>query len=169
MSCDTPAYEWEPMMPGAKLPRGFDFAPLITRWHEQGVDFSTGAMVRVPGVAGFQYEATTGGQTGTKPVRWPTTIDATVQDGSVTWTCRAVATTSLLTTVSDVTWTADDGVTITSPTEYGQVGTATVEVDADVANGTDIGFTLSATLVDGSILPVRVIQPIRVPEAADCP
>lgn len=155
-------------MPGAKVPRGFDFAPLITRWREAGVEYSASAMVRVPGVRGFQYEATSGGQTGDRPVLWPTTIDQTVRDGSVTWTCRAAATTSLLTTVTDVDWEADAGVTVTAETEYGQVSVATVEVSEDVATGTDIGFTLSATMADGSILPVRVILPVRIPTAACC-
>lgn len=38
---------------------------------------------------GFSYECTTAGTTsGTQPT-WPTTIDETVADGTVVWTCRA--------------------------------------------------------------------------------
>jgi hypothetical protein len=168
MSCDLPAYAWPEVMPGAKLPHGFDFTPFIARWRELGQDYSTGAMVRVMGVRGFQYEATTGGQTGDKRVYWPTTVGGTVQDGSVTWTCRAVTTASLLTTLSDVTWTAPDGATVTSDAEYGQVGVAFIEVASTVATGTDLEFTLEATLADGSNLPVRAVLPVRVPERQCC-
>lgn len=164
MTCESVAYEWPEVMPGAKLSRGFDFGPLITRWRESGQDYSTGAMVRVPGKRGYQYEATTGGQAGDKPVLFPTTIAATVTDGSVTWTCRAAATTSLLTTVATVVWTAGTGATVTGDSVIGQVAVATVEIASTVASGEDIEFTLTATMADGSILPVKIYQPVRVPE-----
>jgi hypothetical protein len=168
MSCDQDAFSWPEVMPGAKLPHGFDFTPFIARWREPGQEYSTGAMVRVAGVRGLQYEATTGGQTGDRPVMWPTTIGNTVQDGSVTWTCRAVDATSLLTTVASATWTAPSGATVTGETVYGQVATATIEVDAGVVTGTDLAFTLAASMADSSILPVRVVLPVRVPERQCC-
>lgn len=43
----------------------------------------------VPTVAnGYYYIATTAGTTGTVEPTWPTTINATVTDGSVVWTCK---------------------------------------------------------------------------------
>jgi hypothetical protein len=123
-------------------------------------------MVRVPGVPGVQFEATSGGQAGDKPVHWPTTIGAEVTDGSITWTCRATAVTSLLTTVASVAWAGPSGATVTGETVYGQVGVATVEVDAS-ADG-DLEFTLAATMADGSILPVRCVLPVRTPERQCC-
>lgn len=168
MSCDAPARSWPAVMPGSKLPHGYDFGPHIARFREPGQDYSTGAMVRVHGVRGFQYEATTGGQTGDQPVRWPRVLGEAATDGSVTWTCRAAATTSLLTTVSSVAWTAPTGATVTSDTVYGQVATATIEIASTVADGSDLELTITATYADGSIEPVRVVLPIRVPEPADC-
>lgn len=38
---------------------------------------------------GYRYECTTAGTSGTTEPVWPTTIGATVTDGSVVWTCRA--------------------------------------------------------------------------------
>jgi hypothetical protein len=44
--------------------------------------------VNPPSTSRFRYEATTAGVSGgTEPV-WPTTINATVMDGAVVWTCR---------------------------------------------------------------------------------
>lgn len=38
---------------------------------------------------GYYYQCTTGGTSGTTQPTWPTTIGATVNDGTVTWTCVA--------------------------------------------------------------------------------
>lgn len=40
---------------------------------------------------GYTYQATVGGTTGAAEPTWPTTIGATVQDGTVTWKCTAYA------------------------------------------------------------------------------
>ncbi|MBV6501851.1 MAG: hypothetical protein CJBNEKGG_04381 [Prosthecobacter sp.] len=56
-----------------------------------GTPYAAGAMrmpVNPPAAQRYRYEATTAGTSGgTEPV-WPTTINATVTDGSVVWTCR---------------------------------------------------------------------------------
>lgn len=38
---------------------------------------------------GFSYEVTTAGLTGAREPKWVTALNATMQDGSVTFTCRA--------------------------------------------------------------------------------
>ena len=38
---------------------------------------------------GYRYECTTAGTTGETEPAWPTEVDATVSDGTVTWTCKA--------------------------------------------------------------------------------
>lgn len=44
--------------------------------------------VNPPATQRYRYEATTGGVSGTTEPVWPTTINATVSDGTVVWTCR---------------------------------------------------------------------------------
>ena len=38
---------------------------------------------------GYVYECTTAGTTGAVEPTWPTTVEDTVNDGTVVWTCRA--------------------------------------------------------------------------------
>lgn len=40
---------------------------------------------------GYVYSVTTAGTTGTSEPTWPTTLDATVNDGTAVWTCAAYA------------------------------------------------------------------------------
>lgn len=104
-----------------KLDYAIDFEPHLVRLHEQNTDYLSGARVRPAIGTGYEYECTTGGRTGAKNVRWPTTIAATVTDGSVVWTCRALSTASLKTTVSGTpTWNADTGLTVSGATISGQ-------------------------------------------------
>lgn len=61
---------------------------------------------------GYEYECTQAGQVGVSEPAWPTTIAATVDDGSVVWTCRAISNNSLFKTVVSAVWSGD-GFTIT--------------------------------------------------------
>jgi len=53
--------------------------------------YATNEYVRPVVPNGFAYQAQTGGLSGTREPHWPTTLAATVIDGSVTWTCSAPA------------------------------------------------------------------------------
>lgn len=55
--------------------------------------YGSGIFRRPTTVNGFRYEVTTGGTTAAAEPTWPTTIGATVVDGTVTWTCRSFAVT----------------------------------------------------------------------------
>lgn len=50
--------------------------------------YSLAAFRRPVDANGFRYEVTTAGTSGGTEPTWPTTIGATVADGSVVWTCR---------------------------------------------------------------------------------
>lgn len=50
--------------------------------------YALGAYVKPTTPNGYRYECTTAGTSGTSEPTWPTTIGATVTDGTVVWTCR---------------------------------------------------------------------------------
>lgn len=51
--------------------------------------YALGAFVRPTTYNSYIYECTTAGTSSASAPTWPTTIGNTVQDGSVTWTCRS--------------------------------------------------------------------------------
>jgi hypothetical protein len=64
------------------------------------------------GATGFEY-VSSGGVSGTEEPVWPTTLGATVEDGSLTWTAAAISNTSLRhRIVAPSAWTAATGLTL---------------------------------------------------------
>lgn len=70
----------------------YDFRRLLEYTWEPGAAYDATDYVRPTTANGFEYECTTGGQTGRREPRWPTTVAGTVTDGSITWTARAFST-----------------------------------------------------------------------------
>lgn len=155
------ALQWSSKEPGATLDYYVGFEKECARVWEPFTDFSSGDRIRVyvPGRAsGFEFLATAGRTAGRMPA-WPSTIDNTVQDGSITWTCKALSTASLRRTISGTpVWSADTGVTISGAAVAGQVAYALISGGAD---GEDYSVTVTATLSDGVIVPVVVVLPVR--------
>lgn len=142
----------------------FDFAErtLAQRWRS-GIDLSGTYRVRPVVSNGFEYEVTTAGQTGRKEPIWPTTAGATVSDGSIVWTCRAISTASLSATVSSVAWAADTGLTISSESLQGQTARALVSGGSD---GNTYRVTAEATCSDGTVAVGEAF--IEVTKAEPC-
>lgn len=83
---------------------------------------SLNEFVRPDRPTGYSYEATTAGVSGWRAPAWPTTLAATVQDGSITWTCRAassngVSVISSPSAVSDPTGLTISGVAVSESTK----------------------------------------------------
>lgn len=53
--------------------------------------YGLGEYIRPNRATGYSYECTTAGSSGAREPVWPTSIGATVPDGSVTWTCAPAA------------------------------------------------------------------------------
>lgn len=88
--------------------------PILFQWigacvnpWELGVDYDVGQRVRPSVPNGFEYECTTAGQVnGKKEPNWKSavTVGATIEDGSVVWTCRLPTTGGLQRRIQSSTW-----------------------------------------------------------------
>lgn len=74
----------------------------------------SGEHIRPTRATGFAYECTTAGTTGAREPLWPRSLDATVTDGSVIWTCRAASTNGLNAITSPSAASDPTGLTIGS-------------------------------------------------------
>lgn len=168
MTCESEAVAWPAIAPGSTVKCEFDLGPTLVNYHRQGTSYGLSNRVRVAGVAGFEFEATTAGETGTAPVRWPKTAGQTVTDGSVVWTARAISTASLLATVTGTpTWTVPTGYTATAEAISNNIASALVSVPAS-ADGDDAQITITPVRSDSQVLPQLVILPVRTPTYRAC-
>lgn len=110
--------------PADVLPYEVDFTAECARVRKPDTDYATSTRVRPAKSNGMQYNASTGGRTGSQEPRWPTTIGATVADGSVTWTAETAGSQSLERTLSSASWNADTGLTVAGQATSGNSASA---------------------------------------------
>jgi len=77
-------------------------------------DFTTGEFIYPTTPNGFSYEVTSGGRTGAKEPRYPTTLANTVTSGSATLTCRAASAGGLNSVTSPSAVSDPTGLTISN-------------------------------------------------------
>jgi hypothetical protein len=130
----------------------YDFRPLLEYIWEPGAAYDAADYVRPTAANGFEYECTTGGQSGSREPRWPTTVAATVTDGSITWTARAFGT-NATDTLSNVNLEASDDLTLGTPNIDGSRVTFTV-------SGGDLGgcyvVSIEGTTSAGEVLEEKL-------------
>jgi hypothetical protein len=84
-----------------------------------GAAYTNAQRIRPTIANGFEYECTTAGQTdGEVEPSWDQadTVGLTINDGSVTWTCRALSAAGLKRTITTSTWPSPPvGITISGP------------------------------------------------------
>lgn len=125
-----------------------------TTW--QAAEAVTVGTFRQPVTAnGYRYECTIGGTTGAFEPTWPTTVGATVADGSVTWTCRAkVITDANCPHHESITFAAQK---VWSPSPTGEtVRFCATSSPRDWSAADDAGFLPTGVQASGSTVPVGV-------------
>jgi hypothetical protein len=138
------------MRVGEKNTFGIDWADwLANRW-AAGELVTAGFVIRPTTPNGFQYPCTVAGESGGVEPTWPTPVGAAITEGSVSWVCEDVDTTSLSNTVQSSVWVAPAGVIITSPTVIGQITGTLLDVTGAVA-GTDYLVNNVVTMSDGEV------------------
>lgn len=130
----------------------FDFAGECYRYREPGRVYATNDVVRPATPNGYEYKATTGGQTrGTldapRPPIWPTS--GTVTDGSVVWTPQAISSSGLLRTLASKAVETDTGLTAVSSAIVNQAGRQGVTVQLESATAGTYACRVRATFSDG--------------------
>lgn len=129
-------------------PEWFEFAweaRVVQRWRA-GELIQAGAFRRPSVPNGYYYECTGAGQTAGREPAWPRTASATVTDGSVEWTARAVAT-ATVPTVASCTYSIEPaGITEASDEIIAAEQVSRVRLDAGSA---DLGdYLILATMTD---------------------
>lgn len=105
------------------------YARLLEYSWQPGREFALNEYVRPSGANGFAFKATTAGQSASTEPRWPTTLAATVTDGSITWTAVAIDSNSR-DSISSINAVVPSGITVSTPTNSGS------RVLFDISGGT---------------------------------
>lgn len=158
--------------PGDALSWFFDFSNECFRFREPGRNYTADAVVRPPVATGYEYRATTGGQTAgsldrpTVP-RWPTTIGGTVTDGSVVWTAQALTSGGLARTVVAKSVESDGDLTVVSSTLVNQNDRQGISVLlTSAADGATLDCLVAATFSDGEKAELALRLSVGSQEAA---
>lgn len=137
---------------GENEPRELNLTDVCARTWLPGRVYAAGIRIRpAQRPSGFEYEATAG-QTGAREPKWPTVTDATITDGSITWTTRAISNTSLSRTIVSAVWAATPtGVTLTNQSVVNTDGAQSVVTFIQGDTVGDYEVTATVTFSDGSV------------------
>ncbi len=102
-----------------------DFARTLERRWLPGVEYDADDYVRPTMPNGFEYRATTDGQTEHEEPNWPQEIGATVQSGSVTFICEALLG-NASDSIANQSIVADPGISVAGSSVEGTVVNVTL-------------------------------------------
>jgi hypothetical protein len=157
MSCEI--VQSECLRVGDNIPITLDFTQLAARRWRKAASFADNEVIR-GNKSGFEFAATTGGQTGNTEPRWPKVLAGTVQDGSILWTAQAVSTLSLQKTLTSVAWAAPTGLTVSGQSVDVVAQTATAYIEADTVGTYEVTatptFSDTPATVEGFAIEVEV-------------
>lgn len=90
---DETVFRFDPVTkdPAESLPVELSWFNLCANFWRPNEQFGASEYVRPNVATGFAYQAGGAGTSAQREPRWPTTLAATVSDGSITWTCTAAS------------------------------------------------------------------------------
>lgn len=147
----------------AAMPLTFDWTAACVIYWRPGRLYDPGDRVRPTVANGYEYECQSTGQTsGMEEPDWSVapSPNLVVQDGSVTWVCKALSSSTLVKTVSSQSWSGT-GLTFSSQTVVNDLGeqSTTALVSATVS-GTYTAKNLvvfSDGSTDGGLAYIEVV------------
>lgn len=159
MSCDCFPLRWpQSLSPGGSDQFAVDFGLRFARLLTRRTSYDLGMRLRSRQVAGFEWEVTKAGQTGSLDPRLPVVVGNSVVDGSCVLTCRPISTASLEAQISGVVWDTAAGITVSGETwDTAQRASATLSVASDVEPG-EYEILVTATAGTKVIPAVCVLQ-----------
>lgn len=170
MAGETPATGRQ--RPGDVLSWFFDFSNECFRFREPATSYALNTVVRPPVATGYEYKATTAGQTAGSSARpsaprWPTKVGETVTDGSVVWTAQALSAAGIARTVDAKTVSTDTGLTVVSSTLVNQNDRQCITVQlTSITDGETLDCEVQATFSDGEKAELALRLSISSQEAA---
>lgn len=136
---------------GEKEPREINLTEVCARTWQAGRVYAAATRIRPAAKpSGFEYQATAG-QSGSREPKWPTVAEATITDGSITWTAKAISNASLSRTIVTAVWSAPTGITLSSEVTTNTDGAQRVlaYIQGDTAGTYEV--TATVTFSDGSV------------------
>lgn len=119
-----------------------------------GTVVSASSYARPTSPNGYEYQCTTGGQSGTKEPNWPTSEGDTVTDGSIVWTAVAFGT-NATDTISTVSVTSDADMTVSDTTQSN--GAVTAKVTSSVKGTHNVLFSVGTAAGETIKETIRVV------------
>lgn len=154
---DVRLFEPVPKDPGRELDVELSLYDLCAAKWVANRDYTTSEFALPRIATGFAYEATTGGRSGAREPVWPRTVGATVQDGGITWTCRAAGSNAMY-ALSDPSAVSDPlGLTISSVAVSADCNIHATYEGGTLGRDYDVVYTVT---LNGKTVVFR--QPVKV-------
>ena len=145
--------------PGESVLVEINLLDLCTRFWRANKAVTSGQFIRPSKSTGFSYECTTTGLTGFREPRWPTTIVATVTDGSAVWTCRAASTNGISAISGESAASDPSGLTVSSVSVVDSTSIIATYDATSLSDGDSFDVVYTFTL-DGVTRKARQTVPI---------
>lgn len=154
MPCKTRVFS-DCILAGEALDFPINWTMEFANLWEPNQAYESGALVRpstLDGQTGFEYESSGGQSDGDTEPEWPAELNATVEDGSITWTAKELSLGSLRERISTATWPDVTGFTIENESVIDEPGRqiASAQIGAPTALSSKRSIRCEVTTTAGN-------------------